>query len=208
MEPFLRFYYKKFAFKTLNSTTFQETFLEYFKDNEGLNDIDWDTWLYKPGMPIWKPDFDESLAQDCWDLAREWQEWDPSTPISFSKNFSDFTPQQQEEFLGTLKNGDPLEITKLEKMSELYELDKSPSIPLFFTWTRLGLKAKWDKSFEKALEFVNSQGEIRFVKPVYRDLYDWEEKRQEAIDNFLENKDKLMSLVVEMVSKDLHLNDE
>ena len=62
MGEFLRFYYKKFALKSIDSDDFKETFLEYFKDDEAVDDIDWKTWLYEPGLPIWKPAFDDSLA--------------------------------------------------------------------------------------------------------------------------------------------------
>merc|ERR1712018_1090898 len=36
MEPFLKFYYKKFAYKSINSNTFKETFLKFFKDNDAV----------------------------------------------------------------------------------------------------------------------------------------------------------------------------
>merc|ERR1711983_66636 len=57
MEPFLKFYYEKFAYKSIDSGEFKSTFLEYFKDVEALNEVAWDAWFNKPGMPIYKPKF-------------------------------------------------------------------------------------------------------------------------------------------------------
>merc|ERR1712198_215830 len=63
MEPFLKFYYTKFAYKSIDSNTFKETFLDYYKDTEAVKDIDWDTWFNKPGMPIWNPSLMKVLAR-------------------------------------------------------------------------------------------------------------------------------------------------
>ena len=69
---------------------------------------------------------------------------------------------------------------------------------------------------------------MKFVRPLYRDLYGWEEKRQQAIDTFKAHRlllsvDKVVVVVVvfnlvllrkqymqmaaDMVAKDLHLDD-
>ena len=205
-EPFIRFYYKNFAFKSIDSSDFKKLFMSYFKNNEAVKSIDWYAWLHDPGMPIWKPNFDDSLAKDCWALAKLWQEWDPSVQAEFGDTFDKFTPKQKQEFLGSLLSGGPLPITKIEKMAELYRLDQSTNTEILFLWIRLGLKAKWEPSVPEALNLVNIQGRMKFVKPLYRDLYKWTEKRQQAIDNFLKHGDKLMYVAREKVFKILHLN--
>ena len=92
MEPFLRFYFKNFAFKSIDSNDFQMLFMTYFNDTESVKDIDWNAWLHDPGMPIWKPDFDDSLAKASRELARKWQEWDPETQADFGDTFETLTP--------------------------------------------------------------------------------------------------------------------
>ena len=180
--------------------------MNYFKDNEAVRSIDWYAWLHDPGMPIWKPNFDDSLAKDCWKLAKLWKEWDPTTQAAFGDAFDKFTPKQKQEFLGTLHAGEPLDMTKIEKMAELYKLNQSTNTEILFLWIRLGLKAKWEPSVPEALNLVNIQGRMKFVKPLYRDLYNWTEKRQQAVDNFLVHGDKLMFVAREKVSKILHLD--
>jgi hypothetical protein len=41
--------------------------------------INWDKWFYSPGMPAFKPKFDESLAVICQELADRWTNWKPDT---------------------------------------------------------------------------------------------------------------------------------
>ena len=56
-----------------------------------------------------------------------------------------------------------------------------------------------------AVDLVSRQGRMKFVRPVYRDLYGWEDERQLAIDTFNATKDKLMGMARDMVAKDLHI---
>ena len=53
-EPFLKSYYSNFAYKSIDSEQFKAFFLEKFSSVEAVKEIDWDTWLHKPGMPIYK----------------------------------------------------------------------------------------------------------------------------------------------------------
>ena len=62
MEPFLKSYYDHFKYQSIDSFQFKDYFLDYFKDKD-LSAIEWDKWFNQPGMPIYKPKFDESLAK-------------------------------------------------------------------------------------------------------------------------------------------------
>ena len=61
-EPFLRAYYENFKYQSIDSYQFKEFFLNYFNSND-LSSIDWEQWFNLPGMPKYKPNFDESLAK-------------------------------------------------------------------------------------------------------------------------------------------------
>ncbi len=62
-EPFLKSYYDKFKYESIDSFMFKEFFLNYFKDNSNISQIQWDDWFNLPGMPMYKPNYDESLAK-------------------------------------------------------------------------------------------------------------------------------------------------
>ena len=57
-EPFLKSYYNNFAYKSIDSDQFKAFFLEKFSTLEAVKQIDWDTWLHTPGMPIYKVQHD------------------------------------------------------------------------------------------------------------------------------------------------------
>jgi len=207
-EPFLKSYYNNFAHKSIDSDQFKAFFLEKFSGVEAVKEIDWDTWLHKPGMPIYKPKFDDSLARACWDLAAAWQGWDPSTPANFEQDYNAFSAKQKSEFFWTLMKDNGLSHPKLEAMAKMYKMDDCSNVEVEFKWIRLGLAAKWEKAVEPALRLATVQGRMKFVRPLYRDLYAWEEKRQQAIDTFKAHRTQYMQMCADMVAKDLHLDDQ
>jgi leukotriene-A4 hydrolase len=82
--PFFKKYIERFAEQPVTSDDFKAFFLEYFTAQENqeegltskLKEIDWDTWLFKPGMPPVKLEYDESLAKQAYNLAMKWHSSD------------------------------------------------------------------------------------------------------------------------------------
>ena len=206
-EPFLRSYIDHFAYKSIDTDDFKSYLLDYFNENSAVASIDWETWLYSPGLPE-KPNFNASLAVQSRDLAAQWQLWNQESPLtpSFQAEYLELSPFQQREFLATLIKSDPaLPAATVAKLDALYGLSNSTNYYILVPFTRLGLAAKWEPSVEKALEIVSSQGTYEFTRPLYKDLYSWEDKRQQAVDTFLLNKEKYMEVVVNAVMQDLNL---
>merc|ERR1712106_778643 len=96
-------------------------------------------------------------------------------------------------------------VVKLEKMDEVYNMSSSSNSEIRYRWIRLGLKAHWEKPVEDALKMVTEQGRMKYVRPLYRDLYAWEEVRPKAIATFNANKKFMMHVSAYVVAKDLHL---
>jgi leukotriene-A4 hydrolase len=58
-EPFLRAYIDKYKFKSVDTNNFKNFFISYFNESEErdrIADIDWETWLYAPGLPPYTPE--------------------------------------------------------------------------------------------------------------------------------------------------------
>jgi len=206
-EPFLRSYYDKFKYKSITSDMFKSYFLEYFSGVEAVKEVDWETWFFSTGMPPFKPTFDDSLARACRELATKWQSWKTETECPFNgKEIQAFEAGQIQELLNNLMEGAPLSLPALEKMEELYKLSESTNVEIVFRWIRVGIAAKWKASIPLAVDLVSKQGRMKFLRPLYRDLYGWEAERQVALDTFQLNKDKMMAVAKDMVAKDLNLS--
>ena len=75
MEEFLVAYIHFFRRQALTSERFKTFFLDYFSlrlPKATLDEIDWDTWLYKPGMPPEVPEPNLEKLQAAKDLAAKW----------------------------------------------------------------------------------------------------------------------------------------
>ena len=89
-DKFIPHYFTKWSGKSLDSFEFRDTFMEFFNglDDEEVKQkidcIDWDKSFYTPGMPP-KPQFDTTLATQCYELAKKWED---SVSISTIRDLS------------------------------------------------------------------------------------------------------------------------
>ncbi|XP_033208757.1 leukotriene A-4 hydrolase isoform X3 [Belonocnema kinseyi] len=208
-EPFLRSYFETFKYKSIVTSDWKDYLYKYFSNKTQLLDsVDWDTWLNKPGMPPVIPNYNTDLLNACTNLAEKWVSWDENTASTFVKSdITDLTPSQRIQFLTVLFEDDTvLPIKKLQKMQEAYDFDSVQNAEIKLMWIRLALKSRWEPKVAEALDFVSKVGRMKYVRPIYRDLYAWKEMRQRAIDNYMKTKDEMMFVTAEMVKKDLHLD--
>jgi len=205
-EPFMKDYFKEFSFKSLNSDEFREYFTGYFPDCALVGDIDWESWYYKPGLPDYKPQWDQSLAESCWQLGDKWLKYDLEDVLDFSEeDLAQLSPSQVQEFLSYMLQKSVMKATTVQKMDEVYKLSDSANCEILFPFLRLGLRSRWAPAVDKTIEFLKTMGRLKFVRPLYRDLAKWEEKKPVAVEFFKNNKQFLMSMVVDGVVKDLEI---
>ena len=67
----------------------------------------------------------------------------------------------------------------------------------------MGVKAKWSPIIPLGLKFISSQGRMKFTRPVYRDLFNWEVSKQKTIENFKEQRKYMHQTTSALVAKDL-----
>ena len=96
---------------------------------------------------------------------------------------------------------------KLEKMGELYKLSGVKNSEVRCRWIRLGLKGRWRDAIPRAVQMVTDQGRMKFLKPIYRDMYAWEEARETALETFEKNRGSMMKVSVKRIEKILKLKE-
>lgn len=76
-EPFLRSYVQHFASKALTTDQWKDYLYQYIREHHPekvtiLDQVDWNAWLYSPGMPPVDVSklFDTELADECVELAK------------------------------------------------------------------------------------------------------------------------------------------
>lgn len=161
-------YFTTFKGKSLDSFEFKATILDFFKSDQEasklLNELDWDKWLYAPGLPP-KPQFDTSLVDVVYALAKKWE-----TDSSFKPQASDIaglTANQIVVFLEQILRWEqPLrpELSKL--MGEVYGLAKSENIEVSNLYFQVGMKAGDQSVIEPTTELLGRIGRMKFVRPL------------------------------------------
>ncbi|XP_022235060.1 leukotriene A-4 hydrolase-like [Limulus polyphemus] len=209
-EPFLRAYLEKYKYKSLDTDEWKDFLYEYFKDQTNkLDEVDWNAWLYTPGMPPIKPDYDMSLVDCCTTLCKNWVAASDEQLDCFSANeIAGMTSQQIIEFLAQLLQEKPLSVPKVKKITELYGLRDTQNAEIKFRWLRLGLRSHWTEIVENVVKFVSDVGRMKFVRPLFRDLFAWDETRDTAIETYRKKRSSMMYVTAYTVGKDLCLTDE
>lgn len=213
-EKFFEAYIKEFGSRTLSSETFKEFFLGYFARDKiatsAIQDVDWNTWFYKPGLPPTVVDFDRSLSQASERLAQEWLQVDRSNAPIPTLNVQAWSSNQMTCFLDGLISltspNQPLKCSTLQSMDALYGFAKSRNAEILLRYCRLAIASEDKSVLPVVTRFITSQGRMKFIRPLYKALYASKMGKEIAVETFLRNKDFYHPIGAKMVASDLLLN--
>ncbi|XP_064400274.1 leukotriene A-4 hydrolase-like [Halichondria panicea] len=213
LDGFLRSYVNKYKFLTITSVEWKQYFLEYFKKqvDEGVFDsVEWDKWFYDPGLPPHKPVYDTSLADISAALAERWCTLSEATEDSLSgfseSDISGMTSMTLQEFLNQLLSKPKIDIPILQGMDTVYKLSKMGNNEVKLRWQRLCLKSGWSEVIPAVVDFITTQGRMKYVRPLYRALYNCgEDGKALAVSTFKKYKEFYHSVAANQLAKDLKL---
>ncbi|CAH0551641.1 unnamed protein product [Brassicogethes aeneus] len=207
-EPFLKKYFDNFKYQSIETDDFKNFFEDYFSSNPNIKKIDWKTWLYAPGMPPVIPDYDKTLAVVCDEIIQKFIKWNDETPIPITEEEKEKLSSSQIIYvLEKISRADPQSTNKLEALNKLFDLDNVKNCEIKFRWFRTCLKAHWEEKVDAVLSWINVVGRMKYVRPLYRDMYSWEKTRTRAVENFKQNSKSMMHVVVFTLKKDLHIRE-
>ncbi|KAI8977248.1 peptidase family M1-domain-containing protein [Mycotypha africana] len=212
-EPYMKAHVERFANKSITTDQWLAHLHEYMEKHHGqevvdkLKQIDWDRWISGPGMPPVDPKFDTSLADACYNLAARWDQARQSDDLSgfSSKDVESFTSTQKIVFLERLTDCEPLPHHLLEKMDQLYEMTPIRNADIRFRWQQLCVMASYEKIYPHVVEFITEQGRMKFVRPLYRYLYNAKNGASLAQETFLKHKNFYHPIAATLIAKDINL---
>jgi len=212
---FVRAYIARFKFKTLTSACFRDFFIEWCANaSVDCSDVDWDTWLHEPGHPPVADRFSNEEGERALDVARRWI--DPAAAVApggepegcGANAVEGWRYAHWAVFLNELgKEASKLSVDKLRKMDGLYDITSSRNAEVRLRWQRLCLQHREERIVPHVVEFLKAQGRMKFVRPLYRDLFAWAEQRSVALATFAEWKANYHPIARKMLAKDLQLAD-
>jgi len=202
-EPFFKLWIQNNSGNCVTSDQFKDFFNNYFRDVPSASQVDWDTWLYAPGMPAIKNNFDQSVVKVAEDLSQKWI--DGSIQES-DNDIKHFHFNQIYYFLDQLLKAQ-VNFTSdvLERMDRAYKFSSSKNAEIQFRWCKLGLKCNHEQSVEPTIKMLTSQGRMKYTRPLYRALFSSNVGKDHAIPTFQKHRDFYHKICTKMVSKDLGL---
>ncbi|XP_051911023.1 leukotriene A-4 hydrolase isoform X2 [Hippocampus zosterae] len=101
---FVKSYIQMFAYRSVTTAQWKDFLFAYFKDKvDVLQQVDWDAWMFTPGMPPVKPAYDTALADACIALCRRWIQATERDLSGFgASDVAELSSHQLVEFLALL----------------------------------------------------------------------------------------------------------
>merc|ERR1712168_871140 len=153
--------------------------------------------------------YDSKVLDGCHQLCDEWKHSSLEDIDSFPENdFSDLPTRKKIYFLSKLYLEMPLmSADHVKKMSEVYNVLSSHVCSVKFPFFRMCIRAKWVESYEHVVRFLKEQGRTRFIRKLYKDLFDQEDTKELAVKTFLETKHLYHPIPAKKVAGDLQLDE-
>ena len=131
-----------------------------------LRDLDWDKWFYSPGLPP-KPDFDTSLVDLIYELARKWQSLPETSFIPAETDVKGLLSNQLVVFLKQILSSEkPLTPELSRLMGRVYGFLNSTNIEVLNVYLQVCLKAGDHSIIESTVELLGKIGRMKFVRPL------------------------------------------
>ncbi|XP_076861056.1 leukotriene A-4 hydrolase [Brachyhypopomus gauderio] len=206
---FVKSYIQLFAYSSVTTEEWKDCLFTYFKDKvDILNKVDWNAWMYTPGMPPVKPQYDTTLADACIALSQKWLKAKDADLAGFSEaDIKPLSSHQLIEFLALLLAEDPLPLSHVKRMQEVYHFNSVTNSEIRYRWLRLCVQAHWEGAVPLALEMATKQGRMKFTRPLFRDVFNVAEFRDEAVKTFKEHRATMHPVTAALVARDLKIEE-
>lgn len=195
-DEFLRAYIKQFGRKILNTDDFVQFFQTFFPQ---APTVDWQSWLYAPGMPPVTHNFSTQLEEQCRTFANQ------STPIS-KEQIDSLNPKQIVYFLNLLINNQSnINYDYIKQMDIQCDMSKYSNCEIRSRWYRLCIRVKYDKPLDEIYQFLEIIGRMKFVKPIYSEFKSsWSEQVPRAKKFFEEHKKYMNPITAKQIEARLN----
>lgn len=166
-DPFLRGYFDRFAFRSINSEDFaghlQEQLLDRHPGVVTAEEIA--AWLDQPGIPQFAERADSARFQLVDELRRRWL-----TSGELPAGAKQWTTQEWLRFLDAAP--DVLTADQLQQLDREFGLTGTANGEIARRWYSLVAASSYTPAYEELASFLTRVGRMKLVLPVYRALAD------------------------------------
>ena len=220
MNDYLKVHCLHYGYKTIDCKEWAVYFTNYFAERGIKIDYDWNAVFHTPGMPN-SLNLDLTLVNEAHFLGDKWiadstqifgnddlKNWKSSQVVLFLEKVDGL----QQQLFSNAKNDQELIATKerfrelLTKMDRVYNLNSVKNAEIRFLWQILAIRAELEYVYPEVVDFVVSQGRMKFTRPLYRELNKVPSGQALAQATFQKFRHMYHSICAKMVARDLGYN--
>lgn len=178
-----------------------------------VEELDWNALFLTPGMPTYPIDFTNPLANAAHDLAQRWISSRHSHSLSDEVHFhsprpdmNNWSSQQKCLFLEDLLEAstvEPFSPNFLANLDRAFGFGSSKNSEIMLRWQQLCIRANCPWIYDAAVDFLTSQGRMKFVRPILRELRRSQIGGAKVAQVFEANKDAYHPIARKMLAEDL-----
>uniref|UniRef100_A0A7M4FNA3 Leukotriene A-4 hydrolase n=1 Tax=Crocodylus porosus TaxID=8502 RepID=A0A7M4FNA3_CROPO len=173
---FLKAYIQQFAYKSIVTEDWKNFLYSYFKDKVDILD------------------------------KVDWNAWMNTPGMPSVKPKYDMTLSNACVALSQKWIKAPLPVSHVKRMQEVYNFNAVNNSEIRFRWLRLCIQAKWEEAIPLALKMATEQGRMKFTRPLFRDLYNFDKSRDQAVTTFQQHRTCMYPVTSMLVGKDLKVD--
>jgi leukotriene-A4 hydrolase len=173
--------------------------------DEILSQIDWDTWVYAPGLPPIENNFTNKYATEVENMANLFYE--NNLPDNFVEIFKGWFTLLKQRFLNRIKEtNQELTDEQLTYLSDILNLKQGYDVEvstLYFLIVLEHGKTLKDDFKEALVDFLGKHGRINYLRPLYNDFYKRDKKL--ALETLEKYKNFYHAYIIKYIMLDLRL---
>ena len=209
----LRRYFTKFRFMSVSSDDFKEHLFQEIKDffseeqaKKIIDDIKWDEWLYKPGIPIIKNDFTNKYSIEVEKNVLLF--FEEKLDDNFIQIFKNWYSNVKVYFLTNILSDnrvDSLSDKNFDFLSKKLNLTKGYNAEITYRFFLIMLISHRENYINELIEFLGLYGRSSYLRPLYTQFYILDKSK--AVETFNKYKDFYHPIAVSYILNDWkHLN--
>jgi leukotriene-A4 hydrolase len=177
-----------------------DDFIQHFQSSfPQAPPVDWQSWLYTPGMPPVTHDFSTQLEEQCRQLA--------SQPSALTKEQMTSLNAKQVAYLLNLLLNQPSTTTSdyVKQTDANCDMSKYSNCEILFRWYQLCIRVKYEKPIDDIFKFLEAIGRMKFVKPLYTEFKaSWPEMLPRVKTFFEEHKQYMNPITAKQIEMRLN----
>ena len=210
----LRRYFKKFRFMSVSSNDFKEhlfkEILDYFKEDKGkkiIDEIKWDEWLYKPGIPIIKNDFSNKYSIEVEKNVLLF--FEEKLDDNFIPIFKNWYSNVKVYFLTNILSDNRVSYLSdynFDFLSNKLNLTKGYNAEITYRFFLIMLISYREDYIDELIEFLGLYGRASYIRPLYYQFYIIDKSK--AVETFNKYKSFYHPIAISYIINDWKkLND-